>query len=324
MKKRDRDDVDTPNSSASNVAPSATANRPKVGRKGPPASTANGAGSVNTSGSGSTDSQKAYTSTLEARLNNLEALLRSIPPGVHNALINKLDGQLAAGAESGSSTDPHTNMQGVMGSTGAGSAPDLVNLLRQQGSQQAHMQVGTSAPAGLGPSNPDRLNQLNRNGSGINLANLAIPPHSAFGVDMNANNGGGSYASGSQSSGAFGGLNSNALRNGNVGLGSYSIGLAPSSSDNNYTANPMAGLTYGDFELNQPTLEDFTAEQDDDSVLDALNDVERGMQGLNLSNGYLYVDEIGQTKWQGKARKSSDSRICLSLIAHRLPMSLCR
>ncbi|GHJ86001.1 hypothetical protein NliqN6_2403 [Naganishia liquefaciens] len=30
-----------------------------------------------------------------------------------------------------------------------------------------------------------------------------------------------------------------------------------------------------------------------------LEEIQRSLQGLNLSNGYLYLDEIGQTKWQG-------------------------
>lgn len=32
-----------------------------------------------------------------------------------------------------------------------------------------------------------------------------------------------------------------------------------------------------------------------------LEEIQRSLQGLNLSNGYLYLDEIGQTKWQGKS-----------------------
>ncbi|KAJ9107518.1 hypothetical protein QFC21_000974 [Naganishia friedmannii] len=35
------------------------------------------------------------------------------------------------------------------------------------------------------------------------------------------------------------------------------------------------------------------------SVASGLEDIQRSLQGLNLSNGYLYLDEIGQTKWQG-------------------------
>ncbi len=31
-----------------------------------------------------------------------------------------------------------------------------------------------------------------------------------------------------------------------------------------------------------------------------LDEIERSMEGLTLSNGYLYLDEIGQTKWQGE------------------------
>jgi hypothetical protein len=32
-----------------------------------------------------------------------------------------------------------------------------------------------------------------------------------------------------------------------------------------------------------------------------LEEMQRSLQGLHLSNGYLYLDEIGQTKWQGKS-----------------------
>jgi hypothetical protein len=39
-----------------------------------------------------------------------------------------------------------------------------------------------------------------------------------------------------------------------------------------------------------------TKEETDES----LDELARGLQGMNLSNGYLYLDEIGQTKWQGK------------------------
>lgn len=35
------------------------------------------------------------------------------------------------------------------------------------------------------------------------------------------------------------------------------------------------------------------------SLASGLEDIQRSLQGLNLSNGYLYLDEIGQTKWQG-------------------------
>ena len=319
MKKRERDDVDTPASTTSTVPAPATVNRPKAGRKGPSGAPEKSTGGAKPSGSGSTDSQETYTSTLEARLNNLEALLRSIPPGVHNALINKLDGQLSAGAEPGPSTDVSSNMQGVVGTNSGTSAPEFAHLFRQQGSslgRQTPMQVPANAAQGAGVMNSEQVNQLNMNNSGINLANLGLP-QSAFVVDRPASNGGASYDPNFQTAGGFNGLNANALHKGNVGLGSYSIGmmrdngLATSSADN-YSGNPMAGLTFGDFDLNQPTLEDFTAEQDDNSVLDALNDVERGMEGLNLSNGYLYVDEIGQTKWQGTREIGFVSRNMLS------------
>ena len=36
------------------------------------------------------------------------------------------------------------------------------------------------------------------------------------------------------------------------------------------------------------------------NVASGLEEIQRSLQGLNLSNGYLYLDEIGQTKWQGK------------------------
>ncbi|KAJ9099999.1 hypothetical protein QFC19_005816 [Naganishia cerealis] len=35
------------------------------------------------------------------------------------------------------------------------------------------------------------------------------------------------------------------------------------------------------------------------TLASGLEDIQRSLQGLNLSNGYLYLDEIGQTKWQG-------------------------
>jgi hypothetical protein len=37
------------------------------------------------------------------------------------------------------------------------------------------------------------------------------------------------------------------------------------------------------------------------NVASGLEEIQRSLQGLNLSNGYLYLDEIGQTKWQGKS-----------------------
>jgi hypothetical protein len=32
---------------------------------------------------------------------------------------------------------------------------------------------------------------------------------------------------------------------------------------------------------------------------DEVDELQSSMEGMNLSNGYLYLDEIGQTKWQG-------------------------
>lgn len=309
MKKRERDDMDTPNSSVGNGTPAGNPNRPKAGRKPPAASSNSTGGGSKANNPSSVDDQKVYTSTLEARLNNLEALLRSIPPGVHNALINQLDGQLSAGTQSGQSNSAPLDMQGVSGAIDGLSATDFANLLRQHGSTlpgNPRLPTGAVNAQGSGPINPEQVNQLGRNASGISLANLGLP-QSTFGIDMSAGSSNNAYQPNAQSAGAFNGLNANALRNGNVGLGSYSIGMMhdniPSSSaSENYSANPMAALTFGDFDLNQPTLEDFTADPDD-SVLDALNDVERGMEGLNLSNGYLYVDEIGQTKWQGEPER---------------------
>jgi hypothetical protein len=305
MKKRERDDMDTPNSSVGNGTPVANPNRPKAGRKPPAVSSSNiGGGSK-----ASVDNQKVYTSTLEARLNNLEALLRSIPPGVHNALINQLDGQLSAGTQPGQSNSASVDVQGVSGAIEGLSATDFANLLRQHGTTlpgNPGLQIGAVSAQGSRPINPEQVNQLGRNASGISLANLGLP-QSTFGIDMSAGSSNSPYQPNVQSTGSFNGLNANALRNGNVGLGSYSIGMMqdniPSSSaSENYSANPIAGLT-------------FTADPDD-SVLDALNDVERGMEGLNLSNGYLYVDEIGQTKWQGEQepeRKNCNAPGCSSL-----------
>jgi hypothetical protein len=33
---------------------------------------------------------------------------------------------------------------------------------------------------------------------------------------------------------------------------------------------------------------------------DEVDELQSSMEGMNLSNGYLYLDEIGQTKWQGR------------------------
>lgn len=322
MKKRERDDMDTPNSSVGNGTPAANPNRPKAGRKPPAVSSSNTGGGSKASNPNSVENQKVYTSTLEARLNNLEALLRSIPPGVHNALINQLDGQLSAGTQPGQSNSASVDVQGVSGAIEGLSATDFANLLKQHGTTlpgNPGLQIGAVSAQGSRPINPEQVNQLGRNASGISLANLGLP-QSTFGIDMSAGSSNSAYQPNVQSTGSFNGLNANALRNGNVGLGSYSIGMMqdniPSSSaSENYSANPIAGLAFGDFDLNQPTLEDFTADPDD-SVLDALNDVERGMEGLNLSNGYLYVDEIGQTKWQGEQepeRKNCNAPGCSSL-----------
>jgi hypothetical protein len=322
MKKRERDDMDTPNSSVGNGTPAANPNRPKAGRKPPAVSSSNTGGGSKASNPNSVENQKVYTSTLEARLNNLEALLRSIPPGVHNALINQLDGQLSAGTQPGQSNSASVDVQGVSGAIDGLSATDFAHLLRQHGTTlpgNPGLQIGAVSAQGSRPINPEQVNQLGRNASGISLANLGLP-QSTFGIDMSAGSSNSAYQPNVQSTGSFNGLNANALRNGNVGLGSYSIGMMqdniPSSSaSENYSANPIAGLTFGDFDLNQPTLEDFTADPDD-SILDALNDVERGMEGLNLSNGYLYVDEIGQTKWQGEQepeRKNCNAPGCSSL-----------
>lgn len=54
------------------------------------------------------------------------------------------------------------------------------------------------------------------------------------------------------------------------------------------------------------------------SAASGLEEMQRSLQGLHLSNGYLYLDEIGQTKWQGKPTvaeivlfSQADSRPCL-------------
>lgn len=41
------------------------------------------------------------------------------------------------------------------------------------------------------------------------------------------------------------------------------------------------------------------------NVASGLEEIQRSLQGLNLSNGYLYLDEIGQTKWQGTSAVQS-------------------
>ncbi|KAH8086933.1 fungal-specific transcription factor domain-containing protein [Filobasidium floriforme] len=167
MKKRERDDMDTPNSSVGNGTPAANPNRPKAGRKPPAVSSSNTGGGIK-----AVDNQKVYTSTLEARLNNLEALLRSIPPGVHNALINQLDGQLSAGTQPGQSNSASVDVQGVSGAIDGLSATDFAHLLRQHGTTllgNPGLQIGASSAQGSGPINPEQVNQLGRNASGISL-----------------------------------------------------------------------------------------------------------------------------------------------------------
>lgn len=139
-------------------------------------------------GGGAANSRSA---DLESRLHNLEALLRRVPPSVHNALINTLDEHLnsAGGASSASATSQS-------GSTGGGGGRG-----RSGAAQHAAMSSNdTAALAAL-------------------LASAAA------------------------------------------------ASTASSSSD--------AGANGGD------------------------DDVARAIEGLSLSNGYLYLDEIGQTKWQG-------------------------
>lgn len=138
-------------------------------------------GSSGPSSSAAAASAAARSADLEARLNNLEALLRRVPPSVHNALISTLDSHLS--------------------STGAG-------------------------PGGVSPS-------------------------------------GSSASKGKGGSDALAAL------------------LASAAS--------ASGSANGSSLLTEPS----------ESTAGGADDVARAMEGLSLSNGYLYLDEIGQTKWQG-------------------------
>jgi hypothetical protein len=121
----------------------------------------------------------------------------------------------------------------------------------------------------------------------INLADLA-GYNSATGLFDNAN--------GSNGALGYNGLNVNALRNGNIGLGGYSTGLIQDNINQNINldAGPSSHL-----DVVGPSANGFDIRNMLDPDADVMEGMERAMGGMNLSNGYLYVDEIGQTKWQG-------------------------
>jgi len=294
MKKRERDEVDTPTASTSNGAPIPSSSRPKAGRKG--SQNPGAASSASNKGSSLPDAvnQTAYTSTLETRLNNLEALLRSIPPGVHNALINNLEGQLAVGSTAGPSNSVARDMQGIINTTD-----------NQAGQDYSNIQLRNLGNISGGPAMPSRTGPLKGTGDsrGINMANLGIT-QSPFGMSLSANNVNPDFnlAAGLQ---PYSGLNVNGMSREEQAASGYNARSVPSghsrtSIPDPYSNNPMSGMDFGNFDITQPTLEDFVTDRNPGDTSDGLEEVERGLEGLNLSNGYLYVDEIGQTKWQGE------------------------
>lgn len=305
MKKRERDEVDTPTASTSSGAPTSSSSRPKAGRKGSQIPGAASSASNNGPGlpNANAVNQTAYTSTLETRLNNLEALLRSIPPGVHNALINNLEGQLAVGSTAGPSSSVARDMQGIINTAD-----------RQAGQDYSNIQLRDGGNISGGPAMQSRAGPMNGTGDsrGINLANLGIA-QSPFGMNLSANNVNPDFTltTGLQ---PYSGLNVNGMSHEGRTAGGYNMG--PASSGNprtsiaeSYSNNPMSGMDFGNFDVNQPTLEDFVTERNPGDTSDGLEEVERGLEGLNLSNGYLYVDEIGQTKWQGEGLLSRQLRL---------------
>jgi hypothetical protein len=313
MKKRERDEIDSPGASASGTASSGPLNRPKAGRKS--SHNTGIASSGNSKGFNPADlnNQKAYTSTLETRLNNLEAVLRSIPPGIHNALISNLDGQLAVGSAVGPSTDVTRGMQGIISTAGGDFRQETANPISQNGGKHptsSRMGMGNDLPNRNGTNSLSNSDHANAVRTGINLANLGIP-QSAFGVDLSEDGRTPGYnlATGSGANHLYNNAPSNLLSNRGAGVGGFSVGLEPqrqsiSSMPVIFPGNPTSGLDFGGFDINQPTLADFISDQVHGQPSNGLEEVERGMEGLNLSNGYLYVDEIGQTKWQGKVVRS--------------------
>jgi hypothetical protein len=298
MKKRERDEIDTPTASTSSGAPISSSSRPKAGRKG--SQNPGAASSSSNKGTGLANAnavnQTAYTSTLETRLNNLEALLRSIPPGVHNALINNLEGQLAVGSTADPSSSVARDMQGIINTTDHQAGQDYTNVQLRDGGNISG-----------GPAMPSRAGPLNGSGDsrGINLANLGIA-QSPFGINLSANNVNPDFtlATGLQPYSGLNGMSHKGHSAGGYNMGSAPSGHSRTSIPDPYSNNPMSGMDFGNFDVNQPTLEDFVTERNPGDASDGLDEVERGLEGLNLSNGYLYVDEIGQTKWQGEGMVS--------------------
>lgn len=77
------------------------------------------------------------------------------------------------------------------------------------------------------------------------------------------------------------------------------LGNSPSDTNgyNSYSLNRLDS-TYPGNKLGM-SREAFMKTEEESG--NSISDLERTLKGLNLSNGYLYLDEIGQTKWQGES-----------------------
>lgn len=179
------------------------------GRTGPGPSTTSGSGTA-------TDGISSANADLEARLENLESLLRQVPPNVHNALINSLDSHLTS--------------------------------VNATGNTNANLNFGMI-------------------GNGGNLGAVAGAGGAGFGAGLNGNGQGFDFG----------------LLNGLGGLGALGNSSSNMSTPPTAANGSAIASTAGQAQSGGGILDDFA----------------RSFEGLSLSNGILYIDEIGQTKWQG-------------------------
>ncbi len=180
----------------------------------------------------------------------LEAIIRNVPPSIHNTLINQLDASMS------SST-----------------SPSYLSSLATNNIGQSQNQTG---------------NQPFSFGHG-----MTVPGGFAFSTG-NAND--------------FGGRAN--IANANADTGGFDLGNSPGGSGsgfsfgNNPYLGPQAILNGGgmghDVQGKYANGAALTTKAQGKARETSVGDLERALGAMNLSNGYLYLDEIGQTKWQGK------------------------
>ena len=272
MKKREREDTDS-------VGQSNDPLKAKSNRKG------SNQGLGNTSGM----DQSAYTSTLEARLNNLESLLRSIPPNVHNALISRLDGELAVGPPGSRGLANQTSNLGSNQIQGMGFGNQMPNINEGNVSGQLspNQSFGSDLTTGmptLGNIDMDLLRSL---------AGSSTSHYDPSNLNENMTN-------------HFNGMSNAPSGTDNLsGLGNYHLGNLMSNNGVNKLNTRTRDSFGGDINLVRPEMSALSQARsrsmDRRVGADPMGDLESRLQDMNLSNGYLYVDEIGQTKWQGES-----------------------